>query len=388
MGFGAVVTVGDSFDLMTDPLFGSLVEIRVEMDLSEPTKFALRFEDDICDGDSKIVAAQELRGNARVAIFVPFDGSYLCLVSGRVTEIKSSSTLGGSGSWVEVHGVDRRIEMDRVTVEAKWEGSADQAAMAIIEAYDFEAEVQETLIRYDSADNTLNQNSTDLAFLQEIARRNNMELWFEYKVSTAPSLLGGVEIKNVNETLRLETSPLRNQKSAPGLAPSFPALFPEPEKVFRVNPSRGQCATVNQFRTEIDFEKPTAARGFDNSRAESERLVEQIALPQDPLGERTAPDKIAGAITRELKAPEAPTPERAQLLRDALVYEESWFVMAQGSTTIRLAEFVPLPHQSVDVTNNGTALSGAYQIATATHVITANEHYVDFTARANGLVGI
>ena len=81
------------------------------MELSKPTLFALRFEDDICEGKREIADANIFAKDTLVGLFVVLEETkeLECLVYGPVTKIRASSLLGGPGSWVEIHGEDRRV---------------------------------------------------------------------------------------------------------------------------------------------------------------------------------------------------------------------------------------------------------------------------------------
>jgi len=381
MGFGLIITSGDDRVPLPDQIMRWLVEARVELELSKPTRYALRFEDDLCEGKPEFEDKPELAANTRIGVFVPEQGSttaLACLVYGPVTEIKSSTMLGGVGSWVEIHGEDRRAEMARVGVQATYTGRASATAEAILGAYAFTPSTQETLIEYDEQKNQLSQRGTDLAFLEEVARRNNMEFWISYDARRTPD---GNAI-TLTETANLRTSPPRAQ---PGDVPQLPVLSPDPRRQLRVNPPLRQCPGVNRFEARIDYEKPIAAKGFALSDAEDKEIVEQIVDKAEPV-DPGRPVPING-VKREAIAPPEVTPEEAFLAKDALVFEQSWFVEVDCSTTLQQADFVVLPHQIVEVSHAGERLSGAYQVVQVTHVVTATDHFMDFKLRANGLGG-
>lgn len=381
MGFGLIITSGDDRVPLPDQIMRWLVEARVELELSKPTRYALRFEDDLCEGKPEFEDKPELAANTRIGVFVPEQGStnaLACLVYGPVTEIKSSTMLGGVGSWVEIHGEDRRAEMARVGVQATYTGKASAAAAAILDAYAFTPSTQETLIEHGEQKHQLSQRGTDLAFLEEVARRNNMEFWISYDARRTPD---GNAI-TLTETANLRTSPPRAQ---PGDVPRVPVLSPDPRRQLRVNPPLRQCPGVNRFQARIDYEKPIAAKGFALSDAEDKEIVEQIVDKAEPV-DPGRPVPISG-VKREAIAPPEVTPEEAFLAKDALVFEQSWFVEVDGSTTLEQADFVILPHQIVEVSHAGERLSGAYQVVQVTHVVTATDHFMDFKLRANGLGG-
>ena len=259
------------------------------MELSKPTLFALRFEDDICEGKREIADANIFSKDTLVGLFVVLEETkeLECLVYGPVTKIRASSLLGGPGSWVEIHGEDRRVMMGRKGVQGTYSGLASATASAILSLYGFTPDTQDTLIEYDTKDNQLTQSGTDLAFIEDIARRNNMDFWIEYKVTNeAPIAL--------TETAKLRTSPPRTQQA--GAAPQVPTLAPDADKVLRVNPPADKCPNINTFDTRINFEKPTSASGFamsdDADKAIVKNMVDETkrrrSTPRSPP--RSAPE--------------------------------------------------------------------------------------------------
>lgn len=374
MGFGIVVTAGDRLEAMSDDLLRWLVEARVELELSEPSRFALRFEDDLCDGSFHVEGAPQIAQNAYIGLFLPENDELTCLVYGPITEIRSSTTTGGAGSWIEARGVSRLVEMDRIGVQAAYTGLASGAAAGILSAYGFVADCQDTLIEYDEQRIQLTQRGTDLSFLQDIARRNNMELWLEYDAIQGPTDV------ILTENAKLRTSPERNQE----IGFPAPAVLEAPtDRRLRINPPRDECPSVTRFEVNIDYEKPTAAQGFAMSEDAAQGLVQQILGPAESL-DPERPVQVDG-VQRDVIAPPEVTDEEAFLAQDSLVTEQSWFVEIEASGSLEQIGFVVLPHQIVEVSHAGRRLSGTYQVTEATHVVTATERLVDFKLRANGL---
>ncbi len=376
MGFGLLLTLGTANAPLPDDKLQWLVEARVEMELSKPARFALRFEDDICEDKHEIADSGLFAKNARLGLFVQLAAGPECLVLGTISKLRTSSVLGGPGSWVEVHGEDRRLEMGRTGVQGSYVGRASAAVATIVGAYGFTPDVQDTLIEYDKQKIQLTQSGTDLAFVEDAARRNNFEFWIDYGVTTSPT--GG--IAKVTETALFRTSPPRSQA---GDAPQVAVLVPNAPKVLRVNPPTDACPNVTKFDARINFERPTAATGFVTSGTQENTVVAQIvadATPVDPG--KPVP---AGDLDRKAIIPPQVGKEEAFLALDAIVTEQSWFVEVDCSATLDQLEFLVRPHQIVQVESAGPGLSGAYQVMKATHVVTSTDHFMDFTLRANGL---
>jgi hypothetical protein len=56
----------------------------------------------------------------------------ICLARGPITEREWSVMLGGPGSWFEIRGRDRRIQMDRQCKKRFWTGLESAAAATIL----------------------------------------------------------------------------------------------------------------------------------------------------------------------------------------------------------------------------------------------------------------
>lgn len=386
MALGDAITVGDTSTKLAPEIAQWLVEVRVEMELSKPTRFALRFEDDLCGGDYEIVSQRQFTGDTlsqgtMIGIFATIgdsaspDVGRQCLVYGPITEIKSASAPGGTGSWTETHGEDRRIMMSHNGVSGNYVGLASDTVDQILQGYSFATKVQPTLIHYDGKARKLTQSGDDLSFIEGLARRNNMEFWLEY----------GVDDKTIPETAHFYTSPERPMAESPTAqtVPQLPVLKPNTGRIIRVQMPPGQCGGgVTKFDAHIDFEKPTAVQAFTLS-ADGKKAAQQIVQNNESFDPQRPPPLFSGRTLLQTNPP--PDDEEAYLAVETTVLDQSWFVTVDCSTTLHLANFLVRPHQILTVQNAGKILSGAYQVTKATHVINAADHFMDFTIRANGL---
>lgn len=384
MGFGAVITTGDDFSPMGDDLMQWIVEARVEQELSKETKFSIRFEDDLCEGNFEVAGNEQLRANTLIGIFVKAQDKFECLVHGPITRIRTSAMVGGTGSWVEVTGLDRRIELGRTELQASWTGFASDAATTLLEAYGFETDCEATWKEYSTGNNALNQRGSDLNFILDIARKNNLEFWFEYTVEP-PLIPFAPPPENFSVTTKINLKHSPATQSTPLIALP-PVLSADDGLTIKVQPPDGQCTTVTRFDTRIDFERPTAAVGFAQNVSSGEFLEQQAsAEANDQLEEGSSSLIEISGVERTILTSPATDEEEQFLEKEAMLTEASWFVEVDCSSTLELLEFAATPHQIVDVKYAGERLSGPYQVMTATHVINASDHFIDFKIRANGL---
>ena len=376
MSFGALVASGGR--LLPDDIFGHLVEIRVEQQLDDATTFALRFEDDLDGGEPILADRPELQPETLLTIAAPTPDGLVGLVHGPVTQVVLSFATGGAGSWIEVRGSDRRIELDRVHERRTWSGRASTALAAILDRHGFVPDVADTTKVYAEGSGTLNQGSSDLQLVRRLARQEGFAVWITVDLETAADRV------RVVETAHVKPSPPRPDGAAGLPAPPI-ALVPTTSHALRVTGSGTRARTCTQLQVSFDVERPTAFDGFalsDTDLSHDPVSADDDQPAVEPGGRRLT-DVAPAARVACLAAP-GDAAEVAPRAR-ALLIEAGWFVEATSITTAHMLGGVLVPHDVVTVEGVGSTHSGAYQVAAATHVITAADHYMTLELRRNAL---
>ncbi|MBV8686504.1 MAG: hypothetical protein JOZ90_04190 [Alphaproteobacteria bacterium] len=371
-------------------LADAVAEIRVEQELSKATKYAVRFEEDICQGRPTALSAQSLQPGEILAVLVKDEHDQsVCLVRGPITKLKSSSVLGGPGSWLEVHGEDRRIEMDRTAVTSAWAGTATNIVSAILQNHHFALDVRDSdAITFEDGTRSLNQSSPDLRVVNDLARRLNYEFWITYTVAARASTTANFDI---TETAAFKPSPDYGGPGGvefPSPAPTLDMLTGTGEKVLRLNVPEGQCRNIRSFDLDVDVEKATAAliHGINDRSGEDdehEAAVEQP--PVDPEGQEAQATLARFHVTRTINHPGAGSAEDRGADASATLASESWFITARASTSAHLFPGVVQAHEIVRVEGTGFVHSGRYQVSKVLHVVNAWGHLMDLTLRRNAL---
>jgi hypothetical protein len=385
MPSGFVIASGTANLALAENLADVVAEIRVEQELSKATKYAIRFEEDICEGQPKALSATSLRPGQILSVLVPDEktNATVCLVRGPITKLKSSSVLGGPGSWLEVHGEDRRIEMDRTSVSAVWTGTATDVASAIFALHQFTPDVKSSgEIVFESGTRSLNQSSADLRVVDDLARRLGYEFWVTYSVQEAAGATGF----GIVETAAFKPSPDYGS-AAGGPAPPTLALLTgdSNETVLRLNVPNDPCRNLSSFNLDVDVEKATAAAiaGVDDRSGADDD--DQPASAQPPVDADAAATLERYGVQRTINAPGAGSAaDRASETR-ATIADEGWFITATASTTAHLLPGVVQPHEIVRVEGSGFVHSGRYQVSKVLHVINPWGHLMDLTLRRNAL---
>jgi hypothetical protein len=245
----------------------------------------------------------------------------------------------------------------------------------VISTYGLVPDCGQTTKLYSDQSNALAQRGTDLAFLEEIARRNNFEFWLSYKVTPTPANF------TVITTANLKKSP---PQSAAALVPKPPVLSAAAGTTINVQPPAGKPVHVSRFEAEVDYERPNAAYGF--AQPESGSATKQTAPdPDPPMGSGRKGIKTVDNVARDAVGPPVNDPDEQAAALEAEITEAAWFVEASCTATLAQLGFAAVPHMIVDVAYAGARLSGPYQVVKALHVITATDHLIDFSIRANGL---
>jgi hypothetical protein len=384
MGLGVIIASGEENALLASDLADCITEVRVEQTLDEPIHFAIRFQEDLEDGEPRVRQASELQAEQILAIAVETENGTRCLVRGPITETKGSTTLGGPGSWYEVRGQDRRVEMSRVCARRAWIGRASEVADSILSSYAFTPKTQETTRVYEENTGTLNQRATDLDFIRQLARTNNLSFWISYEAESGglnPLAAGSL---TVEEIANFTSSPQRPEGGLNLPLPEIP-LVASTDVVFRVNVEPGRCQNVTSFDLNVDSERAYQFNGsaVDDRSVRAETTAAQDTQPTIFVGGDPLPSIATAERTVCLTV--AGNQEELQTRSEAALTDAGWFVTASAKTTAHMLAGIVQPHDVVPVEGLGTRDSGDYQVSSVTHVINAADHHMEMQLRRNSL---
>ncbi|MEP6266141.1 MAG: hypothetical protein ABJ139_02275 [Paracoccaceae bacterium] len=389
MGFDLLISSGAANMILSEDLLGCVVEVRVEQKLDEPTKFAVRFLDDIVSDDTQgglrkglLMKPQlaELKIGEIITVLVnKDDDEYSCLVRGPILETSQEVTQGGPGSWYEIKGLDRRDELSRNFREGAWAGRAsDVARMLLAETYPVQS-VDQTTQMHDQEGQHLPQRGSDLEFLTKNAAENGFHFWVSYTgASEGPS--GTV---TVSENANWKASPPL-QDSAPG--PALPLPLAKNPITLRVHVPQDQCPNTTKFSLSRDASRPTQVKTETQNSADGVADSVSVNDTAAPLG--GAGDGLAA------QAPARFIPPRpqgdAQTVRQinaAALREAGFFIKGEVSTTRYLLRDILEPHQIVAVQGLGQSSGNVpFRVAEVTHVINGMAHFMDAKIETNAEV--
>jgi hypothetical protein len=398
------ITSGTSEDnVLPQSILQYVVEARVEQELSKPYRFAVRFEEDICGEFLENSSITELQPGQTIAIIVKNeeaeDGTVL--VRGPITKVKTSVVTGGAGSWYEIHGEDNRHLLDLTEMSAAYAGTASEQVVAIVGQLPFDVSdenIEQTIITY-TEEEPLQQSGTDLAFLNKVARENNLEFWIEYEPVEGPFTDDAAV--SIGENWFFRSSPRRpaarmmNEGPLSGAALdtlvssdlTIQLLSGGGEHPLRVNSvNDGDCINVLSCTLDVDAERASAAFFTEVDPSTGELRRSESSSPQPPTddADNTPPQSAPPRVFRhEAIAEPVGSEEEQRLQAEAALTEKSWFVKATCSTARHLFDRVLFPHQMVNVAGAGSMHSGTYQVTDVTHVVKPTAHMMDLKLRRN-----
>ena len=374
----------DTFQIAIDrkpvpELTEDVIEIEVQQSIDEPARFRIRFAIDICDGDLRLVEDERLKPNdpdTEVTVIAYARGDAACLIHGVITDRQLSLTEGGPGSWLEIQGQDRRVVMNREEKTKAHEGATGQIVRGILGGYGFEPDVDGPELEFEEGTHTLNQTTSDLEFVTQLAGDHDVHFWVDSEVST--SLFGDIEI---TETAHFKPSPPRPRDNGIGFALP-PLLAPEGSAELMINNGTG-CSNILQFELKENSEAPTQSGSQKRINLDDAKPDEAEAeTTAEPLGETQQPGQ-----TRTRRVVSAGSDAEAKLKSQAALNDASWRVEARAQTTVHALGAVVRPHEVVKVTGAGKLTDGDYFVRAVTHSIDPAKHKLDLELVRNALGG-
>jgi len=362
---------------MSDDTLKWLVEVRVEQDLNKITKFALRFEQDLCEDGPSLDDRPEIVPNTMITIIAGAGNvAPVCLARGPITRVRSSSQLGGAGSWLEAHCETRQVEMDRAAVQSKWIGSHKGVVEGLLGTYQMTPDVANVEGEAGEEDDQLNQSGTDFAFLNKMASEHGVDFWLSYEADTAT---GANAV--VTEHAHFKISPPVSD-AAPFDLDAFTLSASAPGPVFRLNAVGNDCPTVNSFDADIDFERPTTAQAATQDTTSGEEAQTE-SQGEGGTGQPQEVSVDVGEVRRVITITAPGNPDELNRKQNAALRAASWFVEGTATTSVELLHHIVVPHDIIQVEGAGDQLSIPFQVKSVTHVINSAAHMMDIKLRSN-----
>jgi hypothetical protein len=339
MGLGIVIQVNGT----TETELAQAVRVEVVESMGQATTFKLFYHIDISEGDLPMLTDSRLDPGSEVTILVPTDNGTHCLVKGPVNGQRIHVQHGGAGSTLEVQGIDNTIAMDREAKSQVWEGVKDSDAVsAILGNYGFAPDVETTSAQHDADKHTLVQRSSDLTFVQQLARRNGYLFWVSCDAS-------GVE------TAHFKRPPLDEQTDV--------------ELIINL-----ASPNIDTFDIDWDVERPTSVETLQldlNALTDIDGGVDQT--PQTLLAANGLADIVGDTHSQFISAPSDDGGDLRARAEGALI-ESDWFIRARCATNLAVLGAIVRAHSVVAVRGAGSRHSGSYWVKQTQHVIDDVSH--------------
>lgn len=342
MGVGIAIALNG----VPDEVLTGFANVEVYERMGEATSYRIRYPVDISDGDLPWLIDDRINPDSELSVLVPLEDETQCLVKGPVNGQQVHMEHGGAGSWTEVSGTDRSLEMDRDSLAMIWSDVKDSDAVSsVLSNHGFIPDVASTASQHMESKHVLVQRESDLQFVRRMARRNGYLFWVscdEFGVETAhfkqPDLSGDAS----------------GQVSINLYAPSLESI---------------------DFNW--DVERPTQVVGAQldlNTLTEIDGNV--TASPLTPLGGSNLAAVANDTRSVHLAAP-ADDAGDLQARGNATLSESDWFVHATCQTTLERLDAIVRAHTIVELAGAGSRYSGRYFVTGVRHNIDASEHRME-----------
>jgi hypothetical protein len=388
MGFGVVIGSGTSNTVID--VNEALIEVRVEQSLGEPTTFAVRFRDDICDNQFVMSGRPEFKPDTITTIAVrdADDDKLFCLVRGPIIEAKASYTLGGPGSFFEVRGQDGRNRLADAAKSEVHRGSVTEIATGLLASVYPNNEVQSglpTLGDTSKEGGGTVQSSTPLEHLNTLARETGAYLWVTYtaSMSKSPPPPTGKSSLSVVETAHFGMSPKRGSGTSVGSL-SLSSLLPDKDKVELDGGTSSKCGpNITAFEANENWAVVTSAQAGGVDARSANSATQEAKSPDQLLKSGGVAAAALSSTARNAIAVGAGNAEANARRAESALSDQGWYVTARASSSLHMLHQVVEPHTILNVTGIGPLHSMPFQVTKVTHVITAANHMMDMDLRTN-----
>ncbi len=349
MGLGIVIAVEGSPD--TELSNAAWVEVHERM--GEMTKYRIRYDIDIEQGDFPYLVDSRLDAGSELAVVAPMSGKNNYLVKGPVTGQRIFFQHGGGGSYVEVEGADTSIKMARESKAVIWSDLTDSdAASQILSQYGYTPDVDSTQAGHFENKHTLVQRASDLEFVRRLARRNGFLFWVDCDAS-------GTETAHFKRP-KLDGTPALN---------------------LDINISSNNLGTLE---LSWDVEKYTSVVAAEVNLSDKSDIAGDVsASPLPSLGSQSLADITGDTRSAHLHAPVDDAGDLKARGEGALI-EDAWFVRASGLTSVSALGDLLRANTVVQLRGTGKRHSGNYYVSSVRHTIDPSAHHMEFELVRNG----
>ena len=351
MGLGISIRVNGS----PDATVASAGFVEVTERVGQPTHYRFEYNLDIEDGDFPLLKENKIGPGSELEVLVPAADTTVCLVKGPVYGQEIHFEQGGAGSSLVILGADSLIKMDREDKVVAWSDLTDSDAVTrIISQSGFTSDVEATPAGHAETKHTLIQRETDLAFVRRLARRNGNLFWLscdEFGVETAHFKRPALDGQATCDLVINLTEPRSN---------------------------------VNSLNICWDVERPTKADATEvdlNTKSDISGAVQRS--PLTVLGGNGLADIVTDPRVVHVHAPVDDQGD-LQARGEGAVIESSFFLRANGSTTLNTLGRILRSHTLVNLRGVGSRHSGLWFCSFVKHSIDSTEHEMEFELIRNG----
>ncbi|MDD1725054.1 MAG: hypothetical protein LUQ07_07990 [Methanospirillum sp.] len=354
-------------EAVESPFYDTLLELRVDENVSGAGTFAVRFSlSKLDNGGWSCLDDERFDLFNRLTVRAGF-GTLAgeCLIDGFITRKRAHFIEDESGSYLEISGMDHTVLMNLEEKSVVWQDMKDSdIATKIFSDYQISPVVDDTGFLYKKNEGNVIQKGTDIQFLKGLARRNGYECHIDTDAS--------------GNTRGYFRKPVLDEKSQKSLALHF-----------RDN------SNLVSLDSRIDSLRPLSVTAEQSDTTTKKRIKGSATTPQSPvLGGIPLNELINQKLSHLVRPRESvcriqvTRPVAPPLLQNyvqTILDEGAWFVSVKGEINSDAYQSVLRSKHPVLIKGAGLALSGTYYVTKVSHVFTPGKYVQLFEARRNAL---
>ena len=345
-------------DEINEAIYNNIISVEVVEDVSSASSLNLRLGVSRCHAENtwNILDDSHIEIWMKVTLEAGFEGENEEIFSGFVTHLKPNFDNDPAKCTLDVQAIDRSIILDREHKIRSWGNKKDSdiAWEILVTETGLSAEITSTEVEYDDTVTTITQRSTDMKFLQRLARRNGFEVY-------------------VNGDSAYFGPPNYDSAVQPVLSVHF-----------------GAETTMTSFDLDVNALRATRVQTANigrSDRSDTSASVESTEVR--PRGDMTADDMASNEVpeaTVFLGSGAVANSQELDVRAQAIYDQQQWFITGTGEVDGNLYGHIIRPHKMIAIRGVSESYSGEYYVTHVTHRFTTGGYTMQIKVKRNATV--
>ena len=345
-------------DSVNEEVYKHIISVEVVEDVALASTLRLRLGVTRCHSDNSwsVLDDAYIELWMKVTLEAGFDGESEEIFSGFVTHLKPNFDADPAKCTLDVQAIDRSIILDREHKMRPWTNKKDSdiAEEILVTENGLIGSITPTQVEHDATVTTITQRSTDMKFLQRLARRNGFEVY----ISGEEAYFG---------------PPAYTSEAQPTLSVHF-----------------GTQTTLTNFDLDVNALLATRVQTASTGRSDrSDNSADVESTDIEPLGGATASDLSSGEVPEAsifLGSGTVSGQQELDVRAQAIYDQQQWFITGSGEVDGNFYGHVIRPHKMITIKGISENYSGEYYVTHVTHQFKTGGYTMQIKVKRNATV--